>query len=238
MKAVILAAGRGTRLGDLTRTIPKPMIQVAGKPVLEHIIRHIQRAGINDFVLVTRYLSEKVEGHFGDGAGMGAHIEYTRQSDAYGTGAALLAARGQAGGGDVLMCFGDVITSPECYRGVMDAFNEKRPAAVMTLNWMEDPWRGAAVMTDDDGRISEVIEKPPKGEVASHWNSAGIFAFDPLVFDYLERLEPSPRGEYELVDAFIEIIRDGLSVYPFYYDGPWKDVGTLEDIAIAEEMLK
>ena len=109
MKAVILAAGKGTRMGALTKHTPKPMIHVSGKPVLEHIIRRMMTSGVTDFVLVTKYLAEQIEAYFGDGRDFGTRIEYVEQIDKYGTGAALLSAKDLALGEPVMMTFADVI---------------------------------------------------------------------------------------------------------------------------------
>lgn len=238
MKAVILAAGKGTRMGQLTRDMPKPMIPVAGKPVIEHIIRHIMRAGVTEFVVVTRYLGEKIEDYLGDGAEIGARIEYVRQSERYGTGAALLMAREMAGSEPVIMTYGDIITPTHNYSGALATFREKNGSAVMTLNWMDDPWRGGAVHVDESGKVCKIVEKPAKGQVTSHWNSAGIFVFRPVIFEYLAHLTPSPRGEYELPDAMNRMIDDGLAIYPYYLTGAWQDVGTVQDIAVAERILR
>lgn len=239
MKAVILAAGKGTRMGDITKNIPKPMIEVAGKPVIEHIICGLMSAGITEFILITRYLTEKIEAYLGNGSAMGAKISYVPQSDRYGTGAALLEAKSLTGGGPVLMTYGDIITPPANYAGALSTFAEKNGEAVITLNWMDDPWAGGAVHVDDDsGKVAKIVEKPPKGKVISHWNSAGIFVFKSVIFHYLEKLQPSPRGEYELPDALNAMVRDGLSVYPYYLQGRWQDVGRPEDIPVAEDIIK
>lgn len=237
MRAVILAAGKGTRMGALTQHTPKPMIHVNGKPVLEHTIRRMMAAGVTDFVLVTKYLAEQIEDYFGDGREFGTRIEYVEQSDKYGTGAALESARDLARGEPVMMTFADVITSVRTYKQAIDIFAEKGGAGVITLNWVEDPCTGGAVIVDAGGRITEVIEKPPKGQIPSNWNSAGIFVFDYVVFDYLGRLSPSARGEYELPDAMNAMLNDGLALYPSYLEGDWLDVGTVEALAVAEKML-
>lgn len=240
MKAVILAAGRGTRLGALTENVPKPMILVAGKPVLEHVMLQVRESGISDFVLVVRYLAEKVIDHFGDGSKFGVNIDYVHQpDDKYGTGAGLMCTRNAVAGDSVLMTFGDVLSSSDTYKGVTDTIQCPGCDASSALNWVDDPWRSAAVLTSEDGsRVTGVIEKPAKGSIPSHWNNSGIFAFQPLVFDYLSALKPSARGEYEITDAFNAMISDGLCVKPFYMDGPWMDVGTPEDVVRAEDFVQ
>ncbi|OFX13966.1 MAG: hypothetical protein A2Z18_05750 [Armatimonadetes bacterium RBG_16_58_9] len=238
MKAVILAAGKGTRMGDLTRNTPKPLIEIAGKPMIEHVIGYIVESGVSEFVLTTRYLSDKVRGCLGDGARLGARIQYVEQSGRYGTGAALLEARDIVGYDPVMMTFADIMTPAANYAGALATFREKGGVAVTTLNWVDDPSRGGAVEIDEDGRVCGIVEKPPKGQAPSNWNSAGIFVFEPIIFQYLEAIKPSPRGEYELPDAMNAMIDDGLAIYPYYLKGAWIDVGRPEDIHRAEEMLR
>ena len=225
-------------MGDLTKDIPKPLIQVADKPVVEHIINRLAKAGINEFVLITRYLAEKVTDCLGDGSRLGVHLKYVQQEDKYGTGAALLTAKSLSQNQPILMTYGDIVTPALNYKNALTTFEETKGTGVITLNWVDDPWAGGAVHLDESGKVLKIVEKPPKGEVASNWNSAGIFVFEPVIFDYLEKLTPSPRGEYELTDALNQMISDNLSIYPYYLQGGWKDVGTPEDIAVAEEILK
>ena len=237
MRAVILAAGKGTRMGALTKDTPKPMLLVNGKPVVEHIMRRMMAGGVTDFVLVTKYLAERIVDYFGDGSALGTRIEYVEQISNYGTGAALLSAKELSRGEPVMMTYADILTSTRTYANAIRVFREKGGNGVITLNWVADPCHGGAVIVGDDGRVMAVIEKPPEGQVPSNWNSAGIFAFDSLIFDYLERLAPSPRGEYELPDAMNSMIADGLALYPSYLEGDWLDVGTVEAIGVAEKML-
>ena len=237
MKAVILAAGKGTRLGELTKTTPKPMIHIAGIPAVEHVMRGIRAAGIDDFVLVTKHLSEQIEDYFGDGARFGMRVQYVVQGDHYGAGAALLAAKDTVQDGLVMMTFADVLMSACNYEGALDVYKDRRGAGVITLNEVPDPCTGADVQLDEECKVSRMIEKPPPGSAASYLNSSGLFVFDPIVFSYLEQLGPSNRGEYEVPDAINSMAEDGLAIYPYYLRGFWRDIGTVEDIAAAEALL-
>lgn len=239
MKAVILAAGKGTRLGDLTKDIPKPMIRVAGKPVLEHIIGFIRDTGVNDFVLVTRYLSEKIEQYFGDGSDFGVSIKYIRQPDGkYGTGAALLAAKDLVQDEPLMMTYGDIIMSRSNYTGILNVYKKHDGAGAITVNWVGDPCTGADVKLNDEGRVIKIIEKPTPGVASKYLNSSGLFIFQPVIFNYLEKLAPSTRGEYELSDAMSNMVADGLALYPYYLEKSWRDVGRPEDITAAEQILE
>lgn len=237
MKAVILAAGRGTRLGNLTADIPKPMIEVAGAPALEHIIKGIKAAGVSDFALVVRYKAEKIIDYFKDGSRLGVHIEYVQQPDKYGTAAALLAAGESAGNFPVMMTFGDVVTAAINYRDALRVFAERGADGVITLNKVPDEYAGSDVKIGEEDRVLAVVEKPPKTGVDFRWNCSGVYVFSPAVFPYLERLAPSARGEYDLADAMNAMIADGLALYASYLQGFWRDIGTVEGIADAEKML-
>jgi NDP-sugar pyrophosphorylase family protein len=237
VRAVILAAGRGTRLGDLTKTTPKPMISVAGRPILQHIIERVARAGVREFVIVTRYLGHVIREFVGDGTRFGVRAVCVEQGEEYGTGAALQAAKPHTGDGPVMMTYGDIATPAVNYAGALASFSDLGCDAVITLNWVDDPYRGAAVYLDSDGKVSNIVEKPPRGRATSHWNSAGIFVFTPVIFDYLDRLELSSRGEKELPAALNSMIRDGLAVCPYYLQGGWLDIGRPEDVVAAERLF-
>lgn len=214
------------------------MIEVAGKPVVEHIMRCIQRAGIDDFILVTRYLSEKIEEYFGDGSRFGMRVSYVRQSNRYGTGAALLTARKLAQDGPLMMTFADVVMSACNYDGALSVYRNRGGAGVITLNRVPDPCSGASVHLDDADRVTHIHEKPAPGTAEWYSNSSGLFVFEPVIFDYLERLEPSPRGEYELPDAMNHMAEDGLAIYACHLQGFWRDVGTVDDIAAASALIE
>ncbi len=239
MKAVILAAGRGTRLGALTDNCPKPMLRVAGIPLVEYVIRCCMDAGIKDFILVTKYLAEKVEEYFGDGSRLGIHIDYVVQDDRYGTGIALLLSEKLVAGEDILMCYGDCVTERKVYKDAVELFNSAPDLlAVEVLNWVEDPWQGSAILFGEDRLVTEMIEKPPKGTVPSHWNSAGVFCFKNEIFDYCRKITPSVRGEYELPSAITDIIADGKKIAAYCIEGEWCDMGRPEDIPAAEAIVR
>ncbi len=238
MKCVILAAGKGTRLGVLTQTTPKPMLPLVGEPVMQHIIKRIARHGCQEFIIVVRYLAEAIQSHFGDGSQLGLDIKYATQPDVHGTGAALQSAEELVAVSPFVMTFGDILTSDDLYGKMVARINRGDCQAVTALKWVDDPYKGAAVLIDGDDMVQQIIEKPKQGTIPSHWMNAGIFAFQPTVFEYLRRLTPSPRGEYELPDAVNMMIADGLPVAAVRMeDAPWLDIGTPEDLATAERKL-
>jgi len=234
-RAVILAAGRGTRLGRLTADRPKPLIPVRGRPVLEHIVAGIAAAGIRDIVLVVGYRREQVEAHFGDGSRLGVAVRYAVQETLNGTGGALAAAEEMAGAAPFLLSFGDILTDPGHYQLLLDEFSQSLCEAVLGINPVEDPALGAAVYLDGE-RVVRVVEKPPPGTAGTRWNLAGVYAFSPAIFHALRGVRPSPRGEIELTSAIGGLIESGACVRACRLNAFWSDIGSLEALARAEAL--
>jgi UDP-N-acetylglucosamine diphosphorylase / glucose-1-phosphate thymidylyltransferase / UDP-N-acetylgalactosamine diphosphorylase / glucosamine-1-phosphate N-acetyltransferase / galactosamine-1-phosphate N-acetyltransferase len=197
-KAIVLAAGRGTRMGDLTEQMPKPMLSLAGKPIIEHILDRLRAAGTTEVFIVTGYRAETIERHLRD---YPIQVTFRRQDNINGTGTAALLAREFAGPDPVLLTFGDIICESEEYD------------------------------------VTRIVEKPPKGTSTTHWNSAGLYTFRPVIFEHLANLEPSPRGEYELTDAVASLIAAGERVLLYPIRGGWRDVGRPEDLSAAEQLV-
>lgn len=233
-KAVILAAGRGTRMQSLTEQMPKPMLPLHGKPILEHVLDRLRQAGFTEALIVTGYRAETIESHF---AGYPLRIEYRRQEVLDGTGSAALLAEEFVADEPFLLTFGDIVAEPSSYRGMLAAL-EEYPEAEMAVGvkWVDDPWQGAAVY-EEGGWVNRIIEKPPKGTSATHWNSAGLFAFRRSVFDELRKIPKSPRGEYELTSAEAQILARGGRVRLFDVKGFWRDIGRPEDLEAASRTL-
>ena len=124
MKAVILAAGRGTRMGGLTEECPKPMLRVEGRPILEHILEGVLAAGIREVCLVTGWRAEVIESHFGDGSRWGARIVHVRQEVQDGTGRAPEVARPFVGESDFLLTYGDILVRPDTYQRMRHRWSE------------------------------------------------------------------------------------------------------------------
>jgi NDP-sugar pyrophosphorylase family protein len=138
MKAVILAAGKGTRMGELTNQVPKPMLEVRGQPILEHILRGLLDAGIRDFFIVTGFRAEVIERYFGDGSKWQARIDYGRQLVADGTGRAPEVAKSFVGNSPFLLTYGDILVPPETYRRMITRFGEGRFSGVITVTRGQD----------------------------------------------------------------------------------------------------
>jgi dTDP-glucose pyrophosphorylase len=230
------------------------MIEVGGRPFIEYILEAFRAAEVRDVLIVTGYLAECVEAGLGDGRRLGLRLSYVRQAEPRGNGAAALLAREFVGDGPFLLSWCDILCRPENYVGVREKFEaagadgvrspavrrsdetvrEKLETAgtdgVLALNWVEDPTAGAAVYRDGD-RLTDIIEKPPPGTSQSHWNQAGIFAFRPILFDYLARAPASPRGEVELATAEQALLADGRDLRGYEITGRRWNLGTPAELA-------
>jgi dTDP-glucose pyrophosphorylase len=236
MKAVILAAGKGTRMGELTNDIPKPMLPVQGKPILQHILEGLVSAGIRDFGIVTGWRAEVIENHFGDGARLGVRIAYARQEVQDGTGKAPECAKAFVGTDTFLLTYGDILVRPETYRRMRDRFGTGSFAGLVTVTRGEDVTKGGINFFDDQFCLQRVLEKPTRAqldELRSRgalqpgqpvWYNAGIYIFRPVLFEFTARLEKSPRGEYELTDAINALRATGHRIAGLEIEGRWVDV--------------
>ncbi|MGA4643030.1 nucleotidyltransferase family protein [Limisphaera sp. 4302-co] len=236
MKAVILAAGRGTRMRELTRSLPKPMLRVQGRPILEHIVEGLVGAGITDLFIVTGFQAEVIEDHFADGARWGARIVFGRQTVQNGTGRAAEPARSFLGDSPFLLTYGDILVQPETYRDVRARFEGEPCDGVVTVTRGEDVRQGGLALFDSAFRLHRIVEKPSAEQLAAlqregwlgmegpFWYNAGIYVFRPALFEFTARLQLSPRGEYELTDAVNAMAAAGLRLLGLPIAGRWVDV--------------
>lgn len=223
MKGVILAAGKGTRMLPLTERRPKPLVPILERPMLEHIVCGARDAGFDHLCLIVAYKGEQIVEHFGDGSRLGMKIEYIWQEGPAGTGAATLMAEDFVAGEPFFLSWGDIIVGPQTYHNVARVWEQERPEAILSLNWVEDPCEGAAVYVED-GCISRIVEKPTRGTSTTNYNNAGIFVFRPELFDILKGLPDSPRGEKEMPDAVKVMMEAGKRIRGLEVEGYWSDV--------------
>ncbi len=231
-KALILGAGRGKRMGKLTGNLPKPMLPVNGKPLLEHILDRLREAAFESVLIVTGYLAEKIESHF---AKYPMRVEFVRQTVTNGTATAALLGREFVGQDPFLLMYGDILAEPEDYRGLVQLMNQPDVEGVIAVKHVPDPFQGAAVY-ESGGQVTRIVEKPPRGESTTNWNSAGIYAFRRGIFDELEAVPLSERGEYELTSAVAQMLSKGKRLMLYELRGEWRDVGRPEDLEAASEI--
>jgi NDP-sugar pyrophosphorylase family protein len=228
-QAVLLAAGRGTRMKELTDDLPKPMLAVQGRPILEHIIGGLRDAGVKRVLIVVGYRAEVVKEHFRDGARFGVGVEYVTQEVQDGTGRVVDLAKGFSGAEPFVLSYGDILVDPANYRKLVMLGDAE--AFVSVKHNPGEIAKGGAIFVDGDFTVTDVREKPGPGEPTSPWYNAGVYTFRPTIFEHTARLEKSPRGEYELTDAIRTLAQASRRVKAIELAGEWADVRDPEVLA-------
>jgi dTDP-glucose pyrophosphorylase len=237
-RAVILAAGRGTRMRELTAELPKPMIEVRGKPVLQHIVEGLRDAGIDKLLIVVGYRADAVQNFFGDGSRYNVAIQYTTQTVQDGTGRVVDLARDFVGQRPFVLGYGDILVEAANYKRLVDLPDDVE--AIVTITRGEDVSKGGAVVVNERMELVDLREKAQPGEL-KRWSAiseraipfynAGLYAFRPSIFEFTAKLKPSPRGEYELTDAIRDLAQPGKKVKALELTGAWADVRDPEVLA-------
>jgi NDP-sugar pyrophosphorylase family protein len=189
--AFVLAAGKGERLRPLTESIPKPMIEIAGRPILEHNIRMLERYGFRDIIVNTHYRSEIVQEYFGDGSRFGVRLQYSYEAVLLGTAGALNRVR------DILkdtfaVIYGDNLTT--CNLSKLRDRHTRGTLATLALFEREDVSQSGVARLGDQGQILEFIEKPGLLVKAGHWVSAGLMIMEPAILRYIPEFGSSDFG--------------------------------------------
>ncbi len=227
MKAVILAAGEGSRMRPLTYTRPKVMLPIANKPILEHLLIKVAEAGIKEFIFIVGYHDEQVRDYFGDGEKWGLKIDYITQRKRLGTADAIKGVKNMVNG-NFLVVNGDIIISKEDIVSLSNkgenTIGVKEVEDVSDLGVVE--MSGSRVI-----RICEKTSQPP-----SNMANTGLYLFTPAIFDAIAQTPKSPRGEYEITDSLQLMIEQGHHV-AYQRIGYWLDCSYPWDLLSANEAL-
>jgi mannose-1-phosphate guanylyltransferase/phosphomannomutase len=223
MKAVIMAGGFGTRLRPLTCTLPKPMVPMVNRPMMEHIVKLLAGHGIKEITVLLFHQAEAISGYFGDGAGYGVNINYLRPDADYGTAGAVGMARKQLNEPFIVIS-GDLLTDFDLSE-IIRFHNERKALATITLTRVQNPLEYGIVITEQDGRIVRFLEKPTWGQVFSDTINTGIYVFQPEIFDFI------PEGqEFDFSkNVFPALLERQKPLYGCITSGYWRDVGNIAE---------
>lgn len=226
-KAVIMAGGFGTRLRPLTMSIPKPMVPLANRPMMGHIVELLKSHGIHDVLSVLYFQPEQITSYFGDGAAFDISMAYVTAQADYGTAGAVKNAQEHLRERFIIIS-GDVLTDFDISAAV--AYHQAKGAmATILLTRVPQPLQYGIVMTDADGRITRFLEKPSWGEVFSDTINTGIYILEPEVLDLIP-----PQTEFDFSkDLYPLMLRNKLPLYGYIADGYWKDIGNLQEYQLA-----
>ncbi len=224
MKAIVLAAGEGSRLKPFTATRPKVMIPVGNKPILEYVINALQESGIIDIILVVGYKREKIMDYFSDGHKWGVNITYVEQYQQLGTAHALRQASHLIKD-HFLVINGDTVIDASAIKEIMRY--QSGDATMLTVT--VDKAQKYGVVQTQNHLVKSIQEKPAHKEAGNTVN-AGVYCFSPKIFDFLEFMDISERGDYEITDAIKKMIENGIPVRAVHTNATWMDAAYLWDL--------
>ncbi len=234
MKAVILAAGKATRLRPVTLTMPKALVPVANKTLIGYAFDVLKAAGFTDIGIVVNDLDSPIPQTLGDGSGLGINLQYILQEEQKGLAHAVGLSRSFVGDDPFCVFLGDNIFQDKM--GTMFAnFMKSGAESAIALGEVSDPTRFGIAELNTDGSIARVVEKPkePKSNLAI----AGVYLFRPSIFEAIGRIKPSWRNELEITDAIQTLISDGQRVDSYILKGWWIDAGKPDAIVLANQLV-
>ncbi len=228
MKGVILAAGEGNRLKPITSTTPKPMIPLAGRPLLEYTISGLKAAGIDEILLIVGYKQEIIKDYFDNGKLFGVNITYITQEEYLGTANAVGYAKDYISSNeDFMLMYGDLVVESEVFFEVVSKFSELQSEGLISLFQVDNPQAYGIISVNSEGFITKITEKPTPELNLGNLANAGIFVFNSLIFEAIEKTPKSIRGEYEFTDSMEILIKElGGKIFGFKLDNRfWSDIG-------------
>ena len=230
LKAFILAAGLGTRLRSLGLDLPKVMVPIGGKPLLQHHFEMLQQQGVTEFVLNLHYLPEKITSYFGDGSRFGVKITYSLETEILGTAGGVKKMEAQLRDGAFLVIYGDNLMRFEL-APLVEFHRARRAQATVALFESPEPWTGGVVETDAAGKVTAFREKPDRKTVSTNLINAGIYLLEPTVLDAIPAGQFCDFGK----DVFPKLLEKGAPVYAMKPKAYIHDVGTPERLAEAQQ---
>ncbi len=234
MKALVLAGGKGTRLRPITFTRAKQLVPVANKPILFYALEAIAHAGIADVGVIVGDTAEEVVDALGDGSAWGLRVTYIPQEAPLGLAHAVKIAEEFIGGEPFVMYLGDNLIA-EGVTSFTQEFRANPSDAQILLAHVPNANHFGVAELAEDGSVVSLVEKPENP--ASDLALVGVYLFGPAIFEAVNAIEPSARGELEITDAIQWLIDHERSVRPHVIDGWWKDTGRLEDMLEANRIM-
>lgn len=233
LKAMVLAAGIGSRLEPLTSCVPKPLVQIAGRPVMEHILLLLKKYGITEVVSNTYHLGDKLQAYFSDiQEREGITLNFVNEERLSGVAGGIRKCREYLEGSTALIIMGDALTNVDLgklYEAHKKAVKEKGAKVTIAQMQIEDTTQFGVIVTNEEGRVTSFQEKPKAEDALSNWANTGIYFFEPEVLDMIPSVEEAP--EYDVAgDLFPKLLANDVYMQAIAVDEDiyWADIGTPE----------
>ncbi|WP_331765273.1 glucose-1-phosphate thymidylyltransferase (plasmid) [Streptomyces sp. NBC_01384] len=227
MKALVLSGGSGTRLRPFSYSMPKQLIPIANKPVLEHVLENIRDLGVTEVGIIVGDRAAQISAALGDGSRLGLRLTYIPQEQPLGLAHCVTIAREFLGDDDFVMYLGDNML-PDGVKEIAREFAQNRPAAQIVVHKVADPRAFGVAELDTEGRVERLVEKPE--QPISDLALIGVYFFTPAIHEAVGAIAPSARGELEITDAIQWLVASAAEVTASVYDGYWKDTGRADDV--------
>ena len=242
-KAIVLAAGKGTRLMPLTLAMPKEMIRVGVKPVIEHVIKVLKAGGIKEILIIVGRNKEAIMNYLGSGERLGVELYYRIQEKPEGSAIATYLGKEFVGSEDFVLAYGDTYFKPyDAIRNVLRVHSECEACITLLLDSVDDPSRYGLVKVDQEGRVLGIVEKPSVEEAklyrsdGGYLSVGGLLVLKPEIFDAIIKTKKGKNGEVWLTDS-VEYLRNcGRKVYGCEFHGSRYDIGTFESLREADRL--
>ncbi|WP_077370017.1 sugar phosphate nucleotidyltransferase [Anaerosalibacter sp. Marseille-P3206] len=231
IKAVIMSGGKGTRLRPLTCNIPKPMVPIMNKPVMEYSVNLLKSYGIEDIAVTLHYMPSSIIDYFGNGEQFGVKMNYYIEESPLGTGGSVKNAE-EFLDSTFLVVSGDAFTNMD-FQKALDFHKKKKSKATLVLKREPIPLEYGVVITDENGRITRFLEKPSWGEVFSDTINTGIYILEPEVLDYYKKGENFDFSK----DLFPRLLKDNVPMYGYVTEEYWNDIGDINSYIKTHEDL-
>ncbi len=224
-----MAGGEGTRLRPMTVSMPKPLLPIVNKPIMEHVLRLLARHGFSDTVVTVQFLASLVRNYFGDGEDLGMSLQYVTEQTPLGTAGSVKNAEALLRDDTFLVISGDALTDFDL-TDLVKFHQDKGALVTVCLTRVPDPLEFGITIVDDENRVQRFLEKPTWGQVFSDTVNTGIYVMEPEVFDHVQAGESVDWS----ADVFPTLLDLGLPVYGYIAEGYWEDVGTQESYMRAQ----
>jgi UDP-N-acetylglucosamine diphosphorylase / glucose-1-phosphate thymidylyltransferase / UDP-N-acetylgalactosamine diphosphorylase / glucosamine-1-phosphate N-acetyltransferase / galactosamine-1-phosphate N-acetyltransferase len=238
MKGLIPAAGMGTRLEPITLAIPKELLMIGDKAVIEHVIDAMKEVGVTDITVVVGWRKHAILDYLGSGERLGVKISYVVQDKRNGLAKAVSAGEHVINDESFLVVLGDDFFYPKTFLKEILAFHKKQDAdATIGVAKVEDVTRHGIIKPGENNKIVDIVEKPSKDKAPSNLGCMGVYIFKPVIFEAINKTKPGHKNEYQLTDSIKILVEEGYKVLYSTIDGEHIDVGTLEDLRKANEQV-